>query len=138
MSESASCIFCKIIRGEIPSIKVYEDGYTLGFMDVNPASPGHTLVISKTHSADLLDIETGDLQTVTATVQHIARAVNKALTPDGFRIVQANGAAAGQTVFHYHVHIIPKWKGKKTGSHGQETAKPDELKAIAAKISAAL
>lgn len=138
MSESAHCIFCKIVRGEIPAIKVHEDAQTLTFMDVRPASPGHTLVISKAHAPNLLEIAEADLLAVASTVQRVARAVQKALSPDGIRIGQFNGAAAGQTVLHYHVHIVPMREGQKAGAHGRELANPEQLKALAAQIRAAL
>jgi histidine triad (HIT) family protein len=138
MSETANCIFCKIVRGEIPAIKVHEDEHTLSFMDIQPASPGHLLVISRTHAANLLDIAEADLLAVTLATQRLARAVWKALEPDGVRINQFNGAAAGQSVFHYHVHIIPVWEGRRIGSHGRAPANPEELKALAEKIRQAL
>ncbi len=138
MSESASCIFCKIIRGEIPAVTIHEDAQTLTFMDVRPASPGHTLVISKAHAPNLLEIAEVDLLAVASTVQRVARAVQKALSPDGIRIGQFNGAAAGQTVLHYHVHIVPMREGQKAGAHGREPANSEQLKALAAQIRAAL
>ena len=138
MSESAQCIFCKIVRGEIPAVKVHEDEGTLTFMDIQPASPGHALVIPKTHAPNLLEIAESELFVVAATTQRVARAVQKALAPDGIRIVQTNGAAAGQSVFHYHVHIIPMQAGQRVGAHGRERANPDELKVLAARIRAAL
>ena len=138
MSEAASCIFCKIARGEIPAVKVHEDAQTLTFMDVRPASPGHTLVISKAHAPNLLEIAEVDLLAVASTVQRVARAVQKALSPDGLRIGQFNGVAAGQSVFHYHVHIVPMQEGQKAGAHGREPANPEQLKALAAQIRAAL
>ena len=138
MSDSVHCVFCKIVRGEIPAIKAYEDEHTLAFMDIQPASPGHTLVISKAHAPNLLDIAEADLLAVTTSTQRIARAVQQALVPDGIRISQFNGAAAGQTVFHYHVHIIPIWEGQKIGSHGRAPANAEELKALAAQIREAL
>lgn len=138
MSASANCIFCKIVRGEIPAIKVYDDELTLAFMDIQPASTGHTLVISKAHAPNLLEIADVDLLAVAASTQQVARAVQKALTPDGIRISQFNGAAAGQTVFHYHVHIIPIWEGQKIGAHGRAPANSEELKALAARIREAL
>ncbi len=138
MSASAHCIFCKIVRGEIPAIKVYEDEHTLAFMDIQPASPGHTLVIAKAHAPNLLDIAEADLLAVTISTQRIARAAQQALVPDGIRINQFNGAAAGQTVLHYHVHIVPIWEGQRLGAHGRAPADPDELKALAARIREAL
>ncbi|MER2528371.1 MAG: HIT family protein [Candidatus Competibacter denitrificans] len=138
MSDSAHCVFCKIIRGAIPSVKVYEDDHTFVFMDIQPASPGHTLVIPKNHAANLMEIPEADLLATTKMVQRVARAIHKALTPDGIRMVQTNGEAAGQTVFHYHVHLIPMQEGKKLGTHGREPAKPEELRALAARIGEAL
>ena len=138
MSESAQCIFCKIVRGEIPAVKVHEDERTLTFMDIQPASSGHALVIAKAHAPNLLEITEPDLVAVAVTVQRIARAVYKALTPDGMRIGQFNGAAAGQTVPHYHVHIVPMQEGQRAGAHGRTLAKTEELKALAAQIREAL
>ena len=138
MSESAQCIFCKIVRGEIPAVKVHEDERTLTFMDIQPASPGHALVISKAHAPDLLEIAEPDLLAVAVTVQHVARAVQKSLAPDGLRIGQFNGAAAGQTVPHYHVHIVPMREGQRAGAHGRAPAKIEELKALAVRIREAL
>ena len=138
MSESAQCIFCKIVRGEIPAIKVHEDEHTLTFMDIQPASPGHTLVISKVHAPNLLEIAESDLLAVAVTVQRVARAVQKALAPDGIRIGQFNGAAAGQSVPHYHVHIVPMHEGQRAGAHGCAPANPEELKVMAARIREAL
>jgi histidine triad (HIT) family protein len=138
MSETANCIFCKIVRGEISAIKVHEDELTLSFMDIQPASPGHLLVIAKTHAANLLDLAEVDLLAVTRATQRLARAAQKALEPDGIRINQFNGTAAGQSVFHYHVHVIPVWEGRKIGSHGRAPANPEELTALAGKIRQAL
>lgn len=138
MSESTNCIFCKLVRGEIPSIKVHEDAQTLTFMDVRPASPGHTLVISKTHTPNLLEITETDLLAVTLAVQRVAQAIQKALAPDGMRVSQFNGAAAGQTVFHYHVHIIPTQEGQRVGAHGRDQADAQQLEVLAAQIRAAL
>lgn len=137
MTES-QCIFCKIARGEIPAVKVHEDAHTLTFMDIQPASPGHALVIPKAHAPDLLEIADAELIAATRTAQRVARAVRKALAPDGIRIVQTNGAAAGQSVFHYHVHVIPMREGHRIGAHGRERADPEELKALAARIREAL
>lgn len=138
MSESANCIFCKIARGEIPAIKVYENDLTVAFMDIQPASPGHTLIISKAHASHLLDIAEADLLAATATTQRVARAVQQSLAPDGIRISQFNGAAAGQTVFHYHIHIIPVWEGQKTGAHGRAPGDLEAMKQQAAQIQNAL
>ncbi|MER2528974.1 MAG: HIT family protein [Candidatus Competibacter denitrificans] len=138
MTEATDCVFCKIVQGKIPSVKVAEDAQTLIFMDIQPASPGHTLVIPKTHAANLMEITEADLFAVTKTVQRVARAIRSALAPDGIRIVQTNGAAAGQTVLHYHVHLIPMQEGQRIGTHGRVPANSEELKALAERIRDAL
>lgn len=133
-------IFAKIIRGEIAAVKIYEDEAVLAFMDVFPQSKGHCLVISKTAKArNLLDIDVPALATVMVTVQKIAKAVTTALNPDGVVITQFNGAPAGQTVFHLHVHIIPRYEGVALAGHGHgNIADMAELKTLAAQISTAL
>jgi len=104
-------IFSRIARGEAPAAKLYEDEHTLAFMDISPAGPGHVLVICKAEYADIFAIPPDVLVCVTRTVQRIALALRAALRPDGLNIIQNNGAAAGQSVFHYHVHLIPRWEG---------------------------
>ncbi len=133
-------IFAKIIRGEVPAVKVYEDEAVLAFMDVFPQSKGHCLVISKTAKArNLLEIDGQALGEVMATVQRLAKAVTTALNPDGVVITQFNGAPAGQTVFHLHVHIIPRYEGVALAGHGHgNMADMAELKMLAAQIAAAL
>ncbi|MEM9810437.1 MAG: HIT family protein [Pseudomonadota bacterium] len=132
-------IFAKIIRGEMPKVTLYEDDETLAFMDVFPQSEGHALVIHKNAaSVNILDLPAAALVSVTRTAQKIAQAVVKGLHPDGVRIVQFNGEAAGQTVFHTHVHIIPMWEGRALGQHGEGMAAPDALEATAEKIRHAL
>ncbi len=131
-------IFAKIVRGEAPAVKIVEDDETLAFMDVFPQSRGHCLVVSKTSQArNLLDVEPEALNAVMASVQKVARAVVKALEPDGVVVTQFNGAPAGQTVFHLHVHIIPRWEGQPLGRHaGGGMADVDELKGLADQIAA--
>lgn len=133
-------IFAKILRGEMPCVKVYEDDNILSFMDVFPQSEGHTLVIPKAPSRNLLETNAKDIGRLFGSVQRIAKAVEVALKPDGITITQFNGAPAGQTVFHTHVHIIPRYEGKALGAHGGAGAMADmeALKALAEKISAAL
>lgn len=138
MTDHTNCVFCGIVRGEIPSIRVHEDDHSLAFMDIQPASQGHTLVIPKAHAPNLFEISEADLSAVTLTTQRIARAVRKALAPNGIRIMQTNGAAAGQTVFHFHIHIIPMQDGQRVGAHGRERADPESLKELAALIQSAL
>jgi histidine triad (HIT) family protein len=131
-------IFAKILRGEAPCAKVWEDEHVLAFMDVFPQSRGHTLVIPKGSTARNLLEETPErLAALMVRVQRVARAVRAALNPDGVIITQFNGAPAGQTVFHLHVHIIPRWAGQELGRHGAGgMADMGELKDLAAQIAA--
>ncbi|MGN6209813.1 HIT family protein [Asticcacaulis sp.] len=132
-------IFAKILSGDIPSARVYEDARILSFMDAFPQSRGHTLVIPKVPASNLFDIPAEDLQNLITQTQTIGRAVREALAPDGIRIAQFNGAAAGQTVFHIHFHIIPVWEGENEHPHAAGTMSDlNELKDIAAQIKAKL
>ena len=133
-------IFAKIIRGEAPAVKIYEDAHVLAFMDVFPQSKGHCLVVSKNSRArNLLEVEPGVLCDLMKDVQRVAKATVAALNPDGVVITQFNGGPAGQTVFHLHVHIIPRWADQpiKGHSHGQ-MADMGELDALAKQIAAKL
>lgn len=131
-------IFAKILRGEMPAARVFEDDHVVAFMDVFPQARGHTLVIPKHSTArNLLEEEPQILAPLMLGVQRVARAVRAALQPDGIVITQFNGAPAGQTVFHLHVHIIPRWDGQPLGRHGAGgMADMDELKDLAAQIAA--
>jgi histidine triad (HIT) family protein len=133
-------IFAKILRGEMPSVKVFQDDVALAFMDVFPQVEGHTLVIPKrTKACNFLDMPEADLGEYMLRVQKVARAVEKALQPDGLRVMQFNGAPAGQTVFHLHFHIMPIHEGAKPGAHASGGMKSAaDLEPIAAKIRAAL
>ncbi len=132
-------IFAKILNGDIPSAKVYEDDRTLSFMDAFPQSPGHTLVIPKADACNLFDIAPDDLADLIVKTQTVARAVRDALQPDGIRIIQFNGEAAGQTVYHIHFHIIPLWADSDLKAHASGgMAKMDDLRETAAKIAAKL
>ena len=105
------CLFCKIVAGDIPSTRVYEDERTIAFMDINPGSRGHLLVIPRAHSTDLLEIEPEDLSAVAAAAQTMARRVKDALGADGVNLINSCGAKAWQTVFHFHMHVIPRYDG---------------------------
>lgn len=133
-------IFAKILRGEMPSVKVYEDDVVLAFMDVFPQSEGHTLVIPKNVEArNFLDMPTEKLGAYIERVQTVARAVEAALTPDGVVVTQFNGAPAGQTVFHLHFHIIPRWTDVKLAGHAAgQMADLGVLEGLAEKIRAKL
>ena len=104
------CIFCAIAAGEIPCFKVYEDDVVLAYLDINPCTQGHTLVIPKAHSAGLLDTPPDALKEIVARVQKVAAHVKEVLGCDGFNILQNNGEAAGQSVFHLHFHIVQRYK----------------------------
>jgi histidine triad (HIT) family protein len=109
------CVFCKIRDGQIPSMKIFEDDKTLVFMDINPLNAGHCLVITKAHTPNLFEAEIADLQAAIATAQRVGLAIRDALKPDGLNMLQANGAAALQSVLHYHLHLIPRWANDGKG-----------------------
>jgi histidine triad (HIT) family protein len=111
----ADCVFCMIRDGKIPSAKVYDDERTLAFMDINPLTRGHCLVAIKAHAATLYDAELEDLKAAIATAKKVGGALRKALSPDGLNVLQANGAAAFQSVPHFHLHLIPRWNGDGKG-----------------------
>lgn len=131
-------IFARILRGEIPAQTVYEDAHTLAFMDVMPQGDGHTLVIPKAPARGLLDADPASLAAVMATVQRVAAAVRTAFSADGLTLFQYNEPAGGQTVFHLHVHILPRFDGKPLKRHEGGMADPAVLKDHAARIRAAL
>ena len=133
-------LFAKIIRGEIPCHKVYEDEHTFAFLDIFPRTAGHTLVIPKRGAENLLDIEPDVLGHVMACVRKLAPAIVSAVGAGGFMIQQFNGAAAGQSVFHLHVHIVPRTEGERLRQHGaaENKVSDDDLAKVAEKIRAAL
>lgn len=131
-------IFAKILRGEAGSVKVAEDEHTLTIMDVFPQSPGHVLVLPKAASRTLLDAAPETLAPLFAQVRRVAAAIRMALKPDGVIVSQFNGAPAGQTVFHLHVHVIPVWGGRPLGHHGGDMANLDDLRTVAKAIAAEL
>ena len=132
-------IFARIVRGEIPCAKVYEDEKVMAFIDAFPQVRGHTLVVHKhSRARTLLDIEPEPLAELILGVQKIARAVRKALNPDGLVVTQFNGAPAGQTIFHLHFHLLPRWEAEPLGAHGRGQAEPGELQRLAGQIAAAV
>lgn len=131
-------IFGKVLRGEIPAHKIFEDEKVFAMMDIFPQSKGHLLVIPKAPSRNLLDADPATLSAAIPYVQRLARAVQKALNPDGIRVVQYNEAPAGQSVFHLHFHIIPVYEDTPIGRHGQGRADDGELAEQARAIAAAL
>ena len=131
-------IFAKILRGEIPCVKVFEDDKTLAFMDVMPRADGHVLVVSKSPSRNLFDIQPDGLSDLILRVQKIAHAVKKGVQAEGVTLHQFNEPAGGQSVFHIHFHVIPRWEGEALRPHGGAMADPAALEVHAAKIRAAL
>ena len=131
-------VFAKILRGELPCEKLYEDEHTIAIMDIMPRGDGHLLVVPKAPSRNILDIDTADLAHVTATVQRMARALIKAFDADGITINQFNEPAGGQVVVHTHVHVIPRFDGVRLRPHSGEMEDGAVLKANADKIRAAL
>lgn len=132
-------VFAKILRGEMPAHKIYEDDEVFSFMDIFPQSRGHTLVIPKTEAEDFFDLSPEWAAKLITKTQMIAKAVKAALEPDGVFIAQFNGAASGQTVFHIHYHIIPRWEGERMPGHGNTSKADDgELVKLAEKIKAKL
>jgi histidine triad (HIT) family protein len=109
------CVFCKIRDGQIPSMKVYEDERTLVIMDINPLTAGHCLVLTKTHAATIWDSSVDDLQAAMTTAKKVAAGLREAVKPDGLNVLQANGAAAFQSVPHFHLHLIPRWNNDGKG-----------------------
>ncbi len=139
MTLDANCIFCKIIRGKIPSFKVHEDDKTLAFMDINPGNPGHCLAIPKFHSENFFTTPDEWVAATMAATRRVARAVQTTLSPYGMNIVQANGPGAKQSVMHFHVHILPR--AKDDGmllNWGLKPGNMDEIRAFAERIRANL
>jgi histidine triad (HIT) family protein len=135
----ADCVFCKIRDGQIPSTRIYEDERTLAFMDINPVNEGHCLVVTRAHAPTLFDAAEGDLQAAIATAKRVATALRAALAPDGLNMLQANGAAAFQSVPHFHLHLIPRWTGDGKGFDWKlVTGDRARIQAAAEKIRTAL
>jgi histidine triad (HIT) family protein len=114
-SPPGQCLFCRLVAGEIPSAKVFEDEQTIAFMDIGQVNPGHVLVASKRHAVTLLDLTPDEAGAVMRTAQRVAQAVQAAFDPEGISLFQANGAAGGQTVFHFHLHVLPRHEGDGVG-----------------------
>lgn len=131
-------VFAKILRGELPSHKIYEDADTFAFMDIMPRGDGHCLVIPKQPSRNILDADPAVLATLIASVQKVSRAVVKAFSADGVTVQQFNEPAGGQIVFHLHFHVIPRFDGVALKPHTGQMEKPEILAANAGKIRAAL
>jgi histidine triad (HIT) family protein len=138
MAYDPNNVFARILRGEIPAHKVYEDAQTLAFMDVMPQADGHTLVIPKAPAENLFDLPPAALAATILTTQRVARAVRKAFDAPGVLIAQLNGAEAGQSVFHLHFHVVPRREGLDLRFHARDMADPKQLASYAERVRAAL
>ncbi len=129
------CLFCKIIAGEIPATKVFEDDSFIAILDINPVHPGHTLLVPKTHSRNVLKMERETLSSLGGHIAQLSKAVKKATNADGINVIMNNEPAAGQIVFHTHIHIIPRFDGDGFKHwHGQTKPTPEENSQIQEKI----
>ena len=138
MSYDPNNVFAQILDGSLSSEQVFEDGRTLVIMDIMPATEGHVLIIPKTRTENIYHMDNEFLSAVGATTKKIAAAIKEALNPSGVIIKQFNGSDAGQTVFHYHVHIIPVYPNERIGEHGANIADPEQLARVAALIKASI
>ncbi len=139
MTSDPDCIFCKIVAGEIPSFKLYEDAATLAFMDINPVNDGHALIVPKAHYEDVFAVSGDALAATAATVKKVAAAVQAALEPAGMNLLQCNGEAANQSVMHFHMHVIPRRIGDDLGMNWElEPGDMDAIGQIAERIKAHL
>jgi len=134
-----NCVFCRIVNGELPASKVYEDESTLAFMDLQSVNPGHTLVVVKPHRANIYELDDELAGAALQTAAKMARAVKKAYACEGVTLFQANEPAGAQTVFHFHIHVLPRWEGDGMGlAWPAKNPSRDALEEMAAKLRAAL
>ena len=138
MKHLDDCIFCRIALGTAPCFKVCEDDLTLTFLDLFPVAEGHALVIPKSHATDLFEMDEQTLAAVSAASLRVAGAIKRDLEPDGLGVFQLNGAAAGQTVFHYHMHLLPRSAGDPFALHSRVRGDDAKLARTAARLAAAL
>ncbi len=132
------CIFCKVLAGEIPSEPIYEDDHAIAVMDINPWTRGHAVVFPRRHAANLFEIEDDELQHVAVAAKRVATKMRDGLDCDGVNLLQSNGKAAWQTIFHLHVHVIPRYDGDPLQLPVRpQQATPDELAAVAKEIRGA-
>lgn len=133
-----NCIFCKIVRGDIPAIKIYEDSHALAFLDISPVTSGHVLVVPKEHSQNLDDIDDLMLAYLMRAVQKIGVAMEKGLGVKGYNVIINNGADAGQLIDHCHLHVIPRYKNDKLTQWPHTKYTDDQARKVAAKIKSKL
>jgi len=139
---ASDCIFCAIVAGLAPAARVFDDDDCLAFMDIQPLARGHVLVIPKRHAENLFDLEADEAAAVARTAKQLAHALRTVLEPEGLRLFQLNGAAAGQTIFHYHMHLLPRNADEPdvnpAALHGRKPADRAELEELAGRIRTAL
>ncbi len=139
MRTETDCIFCKIVAGEIPCFKLHEDAATLAFMDINPANGGHALAIPREHWEDIHSVPDELLAATASTAKRVAAAIAASLAPDGINLVQANGPGAAQSVFHFHMHVLPRRNGDELKINwGPRPGDLEEIKAVYERIRARL
>lgn len=134
MVAQSACVFCDIIAGNAPAEILYRDAYSVSFLDIMPSAPGHALVVPLAHHRDLFSLSTEELAAVAHHSQFLARHILRACGAEGMGVHQLNGALAGQTVFHYHNHLIPAYPGVRRGLHGRQRASASSLADMAAAI----
>ena len=133
-----SCVFCRIVAKEIPAAVVFEDEHTIAFMDAGQVNPGHVLVAAKGHAENLYELNDAQAAALLKTAAHVARAIRAAFNPQGLSVYQANGSAAWQTVFHYHMHLLPRRDGEPLALHTRVPGDPARLAELAGQLAAAL
>jgi histidine triad (HIT) family protein len=138
VSRKPDCIFCRIVDGLAPCFRIDEDASTLSFLDLFPVASGHTLVVTKQHYENLFEATPEALAGVSGAAHRVGHAIRRAIQPDGLGVFQLNGTAAGQTVFHYHMHLVPRWQGQEFRLHSRVRGDDDALRATAARIAAAV
>lgn len=138
MAYESDNVFARLLRGELPAHKVYEDADTLAFMDIMPRCEGHTLIIPKSPARNLFDASEAQLAACIKTVRKVAVAAKRAFAADGVTLLQSNESAGGQVVFHLHFHVMPRWEGQPLGRPGAQMEKPEVLAANAERLRKAL
>ncbi len=138
MGTEQGCIFCQIVSGAASCVKILEDDLTLVFMDLFPVTAGHCLVIPKEHCENIYDISDVSITAAAAAARRVAHAIRSVRKPEGLAVYQANGVAAGQTVFHYHTHLIPRFSAEPLQFHGRQKAELEALEEMAGALRAAV
>ncbi len=138
MAARPNCIFCKIVSGEAGAHRVYEDEHTIVFMDIFPVTDGHALVVTKDHFENVYEVDEATLEAIARASHRVAAAIRAELAPDGLMVFQLNGQAAGQTVFHYHMHLMPRALGEPLQLHTRIPGEPARLEATATRLARAI